>query len=261
MKHSKLLLSIVLVIVAIGIVGSSIQASAQENVIRYLDRKFKEENIPVVEITVLEEVPLRLRIVVQSADEWTTTEDMVILNSVERAVFIDAPQEGYIVESLVSILQDSQGKQLDYTEQSANDEQIEMSLDINKSSLKLTDEETKVLLMKKIDPFLDEYHLRGTTIMLDVFSKDGDQTVSLELQASSLDIANNAAFFFWVLPNFALFDEVNAEGANMVSYRARIIDQNGANLLDLIHDFQLGSGGWTQSEKLMDLGNPPPSSP
>lgn len=261
MKLSKLLLGIALFIVAVSIAGSLSQASAQEDVIRYLDKNFKEENVPVVEITILEEEPLRLRIIVQSADEWTTTEDMVILNSVERAVFVDAPADGYIVESLESILQDSQGKQLDYTKQDANKKQLERVLASGKRLLELTDEKTRNLLIKKINPFLDEYNLDGVPITVDVSSTEGKQTVNLGLQTSSLDTANSAAFFFWVLPNFALFDEVNAEGANLVLYRAKIIDENGVRLLDLVHDFQLGSGGWTQSERLINLDNSIPSSP
>lgn len=233
-------------------------ASNQADFIRYLDKKFKEENIPVVERTVLEKSPLRLRIVVRSADEWTGTDDMVIMNSVERIVFIDARREGYIVENLVSILQDSQGEQLDYTEMGADHKQLDHILARDTSWWRLSDKKTKALLMKKIDPFLGEYHLHDVPFTLEVSSKDRNQTVNLELQTSSLDVANNAAFFFWTLPHFALFNEVNAAGANIVLYRAKIIDENGANLLDLTYDFQLGSGGWTQSEKLIELGEGPP---
>jgi hypothetical protein len=261
MKNLKLFSNMLLVIIVfiVILVVSSTRANAQEDVVRYLGDKFEEQNIPVVEITVLDASPLRLRIVVQSADEWTNTDDTVILNAVDRAVFIYARQEGFVIESLVRILQDSQGKQLDYTEKQADSERLDQILALNISSAILTDEDTKTLLLEEINPFLDEYNLHGVPIALDVSSTDGYQTLTLNLQTSSLDDANNAAFFFWSLPHFSLFNKVNSEGAKIVLYRAKIIDEKGANLLDYMYDFQLGSGGWTQDERLAKLGGDPGS--
>lgn len=251
MKNSKLFLGIILVLIVVGVaIATFLQANAQEDVIHYLEGKFKDQNIPVVEITILKASPLSLRIIVQSADEWTTTDDTVILNAVDRAVFIYARQDGYAVESLVRILQDSQGKQLDYTEKGADSEQLDKILTLNASLSILTDEDTKTLLSEKINHFLDEYNLQDAPVTLDVSSIDGYQTLTLELKTSSLDVANNAAFFFWSLPHFTLFDEIKADGANIALYRAKIIDENGKNLFDYFYDFQLGSGGWTQDERL-----------
>lgn len=255
MKINKLISHIIFILFTAGIViVLSTQVNAQEGIIRYLDEKFKEQNIPVTEIEILQDSPLRLQIVVQSADEWTTTDDTIVLNTVDRTVFISARQNRYFVESLVRILEDSQGKQLDYTEIGVDSERIDQILASNTNALALTDENTKALLLEKIHPFLDEYNLKGAPITLDVSSIDNYQTLTLELHTSSLDVADNAAFFFWSLPHFSLFNEVNADGANIALYRAKIKDETGANLLDYMYDFQLGSGGWTKDERLQALG-------
>ena len=253
MTKTKIFSAIVLILVIVA-VFTSLRVAAQEDVVHYLKSYFEEQRIPVSEIAILESSPLRLRIIVQSVDEWTNIEDTIILNAVDRAVFVHAHEKGYVVESLVRILQDNQGRQLDYTEKSVDFKQIEKILNQDTLHLALTDKETKEFLTGKIEPFLDEYNLHGNPIVFEVASVDGYQTLTLEMKTDSLDVANNAAFFFWSLPHFALFDDANIAGASIALYRARITDENGDDLFDYIYDFQLGSGGWTQDERLQPLG-------
>lgn len=263
MNKSKWQTVAVLFLITLSIIViSTTQANAQDGIVRYLEAQFKEQNISVSEITVLNASPLRLLIIVQSADEWSSTEDSIMLNAVDRTVFIYARQEGFKVESLVKVLQDKDGNQLDYSDKTVDSERLDTMLAAQDSPLALSDKETASLLSERIDPFLDEYDLRDIPFVLNVTSVGGFQTVNLELQTSTIDVANKAAFFFWSLPHFSLFEELNTGGAHIALYKAKITDENGVKLFDYLYDFQLGSGGWTQDERLVELGgNSAPSIP
>jgi hypothetical protein len=261
MKKNWSYISIIFIVAGIIIVSYT-QVNAQDGVVRYLEERFKEQNINILEITVLEMSPLNLRIVVQSEDDWTTTDDTVVLNAIDRTVFINARSEGFLIVNLVKILQNSEGEQLDLSEKTLDSEQLDQLLALSAFPLILTDEATKALFLERIKPYVDQYNLGDIPIILDVSSANGYQILNLELQTSSLDVADAAAFFFWSLPQFPLFDEINAQGARIVLYRAKIYDMNGASLLDYFYDFQLKSGGWTQDERLTKLGgSPQPSDP
>ncbi len=212
-----------------------IQAYAQksEDIVPYLEKRFKQDNIPVVEIAVIRHFPLHLRVTVRSTGNWRSAENSAIWESMQQTVFLDAHQDGYSVESLIGILQNNQGVQMDSTVQDAGQVQFDHPVTPRPSSERLTDEETKELLIKKIAPLLDEYHLHGVPITVDVFSDAGKQTVIVELQIASQDM-ENAVFFAWKLPELGVFAEADAEGAHIFRYQPRVIDETGTNLTEMI---------------------------
>ena len=212
-----------------------IQAYAQkgEDIVPYLEERFKQDNIPVVEIAIIRHFPLHVRVTVQSTGNWRSAENSAIWESIQRTVFLDAHQDGYRVESLIGILQNNHGVKIDYTEQDAGQVQFDRPVTPRPLSERLADEETKELLIKKIVPLLDEYHLHGVPITVDVFSDAGKQTVIVELQVASKDV-ENAVFFAWKLPELGVFTEADAEGAHIFRYQPRVIDETGTNLTEMI---------------------------
>lgn len=226
-------------LLTLGIIGIFfaffIQAYAQkgEDIVPYLEQRFKQDNIPVVEIAVIRHFPLHLRVTVQGTGNWRSAENSAIWESIQRTVFLDAHQDGYRVESLVGLLRNNQGVQMDYTVQDAGQVQFDRPVATRSSSERLTDEETKELLIKKIVPLLDEYHLHGVPITVDIFTDAGKQTVIVELQVSSKDV-ENAVFFAWKLPELGVFAEADAEGAHIFRYRPRVMDETGTNLTEMI---------------------------
>lgn len=230
-----------------------LQASAQkaEEIVPYLTEKFRQEHIPVVEIMVTKYLPLHLRVVILGTDRWSNSTNSALWTSMQRVVFLDARQDGYRVESMIGILQNSQGKQLDSIEQDAGQIQFDRPVTPRPPSERLTDEETKELLIKKIVPLLDEYHLHGVPITVDVFSDTGKQTVIVELQIASQD-AENATFFAWKLPDLGVFTEADAEGAHIFRYQPRVLDETGTNLTETI-SFQFPN---LSDDREIDLLNP-----
>ena len=248
MKRSKLPLRIVLILIGISAaVGLYMRVNAQEGVVTYLEERFEQKNIPVTEITILQETPLHLQIVVLGSNQGVTTDDMIMLKSIDREVFIFARQQGYLVDSYIRILRDNQGNQLDQTKQYAEVDRITA---LNLSHAVLSDEAVQNMVSEGIHPYLKEYNLDDANIIINISSEEGLQTLTFKLETASLEEADTAAFFFWTLSHFPLFSEINEQGAQIVWYRAKITDENGENLFDYFYDFQLGSGGWTQAERL-----------
>ena len=140
-------------LLTLGMLGSFfvffIQASAQkaEEIVPYLVEKFRQENIPVVEIMVTKQLPLHLRVVVLGANRWSYSTNSAFWTSMQRVVFLDARQDGYRVESLIGILQNSQGEQLDSIEQDAGQVQFDRLVTPRPPLERLTNEETKELLI------------------------------------------------------------------------------------------------------------------
>src|SRR5215204_2533752 len=134
-------------LLTLGIIGIFfiffIQAYAQkgENIIPYLEERFKQDNIPVVEIAIIRHFPLHLRVTVQSTSNWKSAENSAIWESIQRTVFLDAQQDGYSVEGLIGILQNNQGVQIDYAEQDAGQIQFNRPMTPRPPSERLTDEE------------------------------------------------------------------------------------------------------------------------
>lgn len=229
-------------------VGASAQKT--EAIVPYLAEKFKQEHIPVVEIRVINERPLQLCIVVPGSNTWNDAMNSAVWTSMQRIVFLDAKQDGYRVERLIGILQNNQGAQLDSIEQDAGQVWFDRHVTPRAASERLTDEETKELLIKKIVPSLDDYHLDGIPMTVDVFSDAGKQTVVVELQAASQDV-ENAVFFAWKLPDSGAFSEADAEGAHIFRYLPRVIDETGTNLTEMI-DFQFPNSSDDREIDLLD---------
>ena len=174
MKRTKLVIITLLILVGISVVVYT-QVGAREDVVAYLNGRFKEKNIPVVEITILEESPLRLQIVVQNKYSWVTIDDQVILNEVDREVFIFALQNGYFVKSYIRILQDREGRELDRTEQGASINEI-ITLALPQAAL--SDNATRKMVIEKFTPFLEEYKVDTKNTTFDISSADGLQTLT-----------------------------------------------------------------------------------
>jgi hypothetical protein len=187
---------------------------------------------------------------VQSTGNWRSAENSAVWESIQRTVFLDAHEDGYSVERLIGILQNNRGVQIDYAEQDAGQVQFDHPVTQGPPSERLTDEETKDLLIMKIVPLLDEYHLDGVPMTVEVSSDAGKQTVLVELQAASQDV-ENAVFFAWKLPELGVFAEADADGAHIFRYQPRVIDETGTNLTEMIN-FQFPNSSDDREIDLLD---------
>jgi len=103
MKRSKLFSRIFLILISLSIaVGIYMRVNVRDGVVAYLELKFQQKNIPVTKITILQETPLSLQILVQGSTQGVTTDDMIMLKSIDREVFISARQQGYLVDSYIT---------------------------------------------------------------------------------------------------------------------------------------------------------------
>ncbi|MBI5823960.1 MAG: hypothetical protein HZB18_08045 [Chloroflexi bacterium] len=257
---SKLMSRILVVLISISVVaGVYVRVNAQEEVVNYLYGRFKQKNIPVTEITVLEKSPLNLQVVIQSANPWVTAEDIKIMSMVDREIFVFARQQGYYVDAYTLILEDSQGKQLDSTTKQPD---IESNSHLNFSPATLTDEVVQNMALERMNSYLDKFKLDNVNLTINISSDEGLQTLTLDVRTDSLGKANDIALFLWALPDTSFIDDLNAQGARIVFYRAKIIGENDDTLFDYVLDTEMSSGGWTIDDRLQNpSGDGPPPAP
>lgn len=245
MKHQNLLSKAFLITVgiAVGIVVSlSTKTTAQNDAVTYLEERYKLQNIPVTEITVLQESPLRLQIVIQTASEGSvgTPDDPINYHLVEREVVL-AAKKGYFIESFIRIFINTKGKQI-----SKADSRVHADF----KTLDITPSLTADNITK--DMVNGNLNLYGMSLSsMDVSSSDGLQFLTLQVTSSSLEDANRAGpQLVGSLPK--LIDSINAQGAKIVMCRLEIRDEKGDILLNYLVDLQLDTQSWWKDENFTD---------
>ena len=252
MKRQNLFAKILLITVgvAIGIgISLSTKTKAQNEVVAYLEERYKQQNVPVAEITVLQESPLRLQIVIQSASDGKigTPDDPINFHLVEREVVL-AAKRGYFIESFTRVTINTKGEQI-----AKADTPVYLdskSLEIAPS--RIADNTTKDIVNNSLN-------LNGMSLAsMDISSSDGLQFLTLHVSSPSLEDANRAGpQVVGSLPQ--LIDSINAQGSQIEICRLEIRDENGKILLNYLLDLQLHSQSWWADEKFTDtwLGAPP----
>ena len=202
MKHKKLFLGIVIVIVAAVTLGLYTQVIAQQEVVEYLKERLEKQDISVVEMTISRRLPLRLEITIQSASESEKAmpDDPMNLHTVRREVIL-AQQQGYAVDSFTLILLNRQGDTLFWAETPVDVENV--SLEISPSEI--DDDATQNMIGERLD-------LHGMSMTdIEVSSSGGIQTLILQLATPSLEEANQALPHF--MPSLRpLIEEADAQG-------------------------------------------------
>lgn len=251
MKHKKLLLGIVLLLVFAGIIfGLYTQVAAQQEVVKYLKEQLERQNIPIVEITARRLLPLSLEIVIQSMSEGEEVlpDDPINLHIVKREVVL-AKQQGYMIDSFTLTLLNKRGKTIFWAETPMDLENIPLEL----SPSKLDDATTKDMIGESLNSY--EMFL----VDAEIISTAGIQTLVLRLSAPSLEEANHALLYF--MPSLRpLIAEINAQGAQIVTCKVEVTDEKGKILLKYLLDLQLDSETWWMAEGLTQdwFPHPPP---
>jgi hypothetical protein len=242
MKHKNKSAIIILVLLLVGIIGGLFeQVRAQDNIVSYLDERFKQQNVPVKGIKIIQEIPLQLEITIQSSSDGSrgNPEDPINYHLVEREVVL-ARQKGYFVESLTRIFLSPQGREIAKATTQVKSLEF-MFLDDSPSSI--TDSSTKTLVMDKINL----YGMSALDISVD--SREGLQTLRLQLSTPSLDEVNKTLtqYMSSLRP---LVGEINAKGAHIVICKLEIRDEKGNLLLNYMLDLQLDSENWWMADGL-----------
>lgn len=241
MKYKKLVLRSLLFLISAGaIFGVYTKVKAQGEIEVYLEERFKQQNVPVVEITVLQKLPINLQVAIQSISdgEKAAPEDPINLNLVNHEVIL-ASQQGYLIERFAVILLNNKGEQMARVEHST--EITDFFIATNSSSI--SDEATLSEINGKMN-------LYGLSLMdQDISSSNGVQTVNMTLSTQSVDAANVA------LPQFMpslrlLLEDVNSQGAQITICKLQLKDKNGDLLLNYIIDLQLRTENWWMADNL-----------
>jgi hypothetical protein len=237
MKHRTLLLTgILLALIMAGIAsGVYVQGQAQQAIVSYLEERLRQQNVPVVEITVLQQSPMRLQITIQSRSDGKKAmpEDPINLGLVRREVIL-ASQQGYSVERIMIVLLNNQGEPMGKTDESVN-----IPHTLSHLSVATIDNATaRNLINEKIN-------LYGMSLTsMDITSSDGLQFVTLQLSTPSLEEANRVIVRFMdsLQPMLA---EINTQGAQIATFRLELKDAQGNFILTYIIDLETNSeNGW-----------------
>ncbi|HMV96978.1 MAG TPA: hypothetical protein PKE48_11810 [Anaerolineales bacterium] len=261
MKNKRQYLKIFLLIAVVGIAfGFFVKAGAQVDVVTYLIEEFKLQSVPVKQVVVLEENPLKIQVVAVSfQNEGITFEDHLTLNSVDRIVALSAREKGYSIQSYRTIIQDNKGNQLFGEERIIDVEQINSVL--NRIQTNISDNSVNTLAIREVEMLLSDYKLENVSAQVDVTSLNGSRYLYIQLSLPSMDNAEKAATLLWVFHHTKYFRELEENGSQIAVYRAKLLDEKGVTLMDYLYDYEINSGSWVQDERIPPLGGSPGADP
>lgn len=245
MKYQKTILRVAaIVVIVFGVIwGLNLRAKAGPNyiqptpnqdIVSYLEFQLKERNVPFTKIQVIQESPLQIEIDIQSLSEgkdWMP-EDFENLYLARREAIL-ATEKGYNIERYTEVLLNKRGESISWARIKINGEISYIKL----TPSNITDVAALDLVSPKIDTF-------GMAILnSEVSSFDGFQTLNLNLSTNSLEEANQA------LPQIReslhpLTKDINAQGAQVVMVKLKVIDKKGEILLNYLLDLQFKTEGW-----------------
>lgn len=250
MRTFKFLVQVLFAIILGGsIFGYYSYAQAEKaEITEYLSQRFQAKDIPVTEIQILELSPLRLEIIVQSAGESITPEDLKNLHKVDRELFIVAQKNGYDIKRYVRILQNSQGKQLYKLDQGAKENQSGLT---NANSPGANPHDLEALVGSQINSLVAKYHLQNTKFTIEVSDIDAGQSLDIQFTTPSVEEAFSVLGFLndqLIYPVDPLIENLNTQGGQIVVSTYEIKDDKGNILYYYLYDYQLQSGTWSSSE-------------
>ncbi len=254
MKQKRQFLIILVALIVVAGVGIFFTQAVAQNrdgggAVKYLEEQFRKQSIPVVGIKVLQEFPLQLEFVIQSASdgEKGTPEDPINFHMVQREAIL-ARREGYFVTNIIRIFINKNGDQIDRSEVNMDPDEY-TSLDFQPA--KLGDNSVKELVLNKITS------LGLPRQDLSVSSMDGFQTLHAVHVVSSLDKANKIGL---ELPGrfSSILADLNQQGAQIVMTHIEIKDGNGNYYFNYMYDLQLDTESWWMADGFDDSWFPHP---
>lgn len=242
----------VLSLLAIGLAaGANAGVTAQQDVAGYLETRFKELNVPVVSVRIVQEVPMEVEITLLSEGlkgHQATASDMQNYYHIERELRL-AGRQGYAVDSFTLIKRDAEGQEWRSVFGSVSP--IYAQLDSTAASF--SDAATADLIRSRLDPGALSVN------SIEVVSSEGPQLAELQLSAPSLEVANESVPVFWPALRTAI-GELNAEGARILILRVQLRDSTGSLLIDYVRDREIGmESAWLASGMNIEgIAYPPP---
>ena len=243
MKNKKLISSLLLILIIIGIVSvfnlrvkaqQGVEtASPQQDVVSYLQERLKQQNVPFTQIKILQESPLEIEITLQSVSEGEkfAPDDSANLHLTVREAVL-ANGRGYQINGLTQVVLNKDGKSISWGWLKVTDLYY---LKLAPSSI------TDALAMNLVDEKINTYGM--SVVNKDISSFDGFKSLNLDLSTTSLEEANQT--LSQIKDSLGpLAKDVNAQGAQVVMVRLKVKDEKGEVLLNYLLDLQFETEGW-----------------
>jgi hypothetical protein len=252
----KILLSItirVLSLLAMALVaGANASVTAQQDVAAYLEARFKELNVPVVSVRIVQEDPLEVELTLLSEGRSGgpgTANDVRNSYQVDRELRL-AGRQGYAIDRFTLIKRDAEGQEW----RSRFGSVSPIFNQVESTATSFSDAATADLIRSRIDAGA----LSLTSI--EITSSEGPQNAVLQLVAPSLEAANREVPAVW--PSLVReIDRLNMEGARILILRVELRDSTGALLIDYVRDDEIGSSrAWlAPGMNIEGIAYPPPA--
>lgn len=241
MKKQKAIKFFLALMVILFIQSSYAQVKAQQNVVNYLEERFKRQDVPIKEIKITQGFPLKLEITIQSMSDGTlgTPQDPINYHLVEREVIL-ARQQGFFITSFTRIFLSKNNEQIAIDNKNVKLFEY-MFLDMTPS--RISDKSAENIIKENINL----YGMSATKIQIE--SSDGLQILTLQLKTESLEEINNVLSQF-MLSLRQLISYANTNGAKFIICRLEIKDKQENILLNYMLDLQIDSENWWMADGL-----------
>lgn len=243
MKNKKLLLRIVIIILTVGLAlgislttkaeKNKIQSTPEQDVAAYLESKLKQQNVPIMQIKIIQESPVEVEVTIQSLseDDKFMPEDFINLHLVTREAVL-SQEKGYLINGLTEIVVNKAGKTIDWGWNNVADiTYIKLVPSMNPDNLPM-------------DVISENINTHGMKLINENVSlSEGFQTLNLQLSVKSLEEANQRFSQFKESLRSTIVD-ANFSGTQVVMEKVELRNEEGEILLNYLLDFQFNTEGW-----------------
>jgi hypothetical protein len=245
----KFVFLVSLVVSASVLIFSATRSRAQSDIITDITKQLIQQGVPVKSIDVEKELPLQIKVTLQSDSESDKVmpDDPLSVQMVHRETALIRKQ-GFSVDTLTIIILNENGEQIFWLETPIN------PLNVSEQTSKLDDKTTTDLVRAK----LETYGLQ-TDIMQISSDKSGYQILTLDLSVASLEQAKKALpqFITSLYPFLENFNKEN--GTQIIIAQVNLSDNNEQLLLKYGLDLQLEQENWWKADDLTNEWFPHPA--
>ncbi len=256
-KRKAIMIVGVLVFVSVlSLIFYGIRVRAQNEIVTILSARLAERNVPLEEITVINQIPFDIEITIRSVDEGEDI-DIVPLNIwniyISRREAMLTEKYSFQLNSYTITLTDKNGNILSRGQLFSSDDRQPFPTGLSK----LSDEETAKVLADKLT-LTTGMTLENINVTTDIGRYDAVQYIALDFSVPDVDVANSVVSeFFYSLTPF-LVGMNQDQGTRIAVCDINIYDGQGKRLIRHITDLEMTSETWWQAVEITAKWYPSP---
>ncbi len=256
-KRKTIIIVGVLVCVSVlSLIFYGIRERAPNEIVTILSARLAERNVPLEEITVINQIPFDIEITIRSVDEDETIEVVPVKMWNEYITWREAmlmEKFGFHLNSFAIAVIDKNGELRSWGQSFPSDDKLPFPRGLSK----LSDEQTAQVIKGKLN--LYGMTLENIDVTTDIGRYNDVQYIAMDLSVPDVEVANSVVSeFFYSLTPF-LVGMNQDQGTRIAVCDINIYDGQGKRLIRHITDLEMTSETWWQAAEITATWYPSPA--